>query len=194
MEAKEKLSREEKKERQLESIYQIIEEKGGVAKTAELYEAGVDYRRLQKFVEEGKLERIKSGYYAVAFKEQSQEDMIPVLFPDGVLCMDTALYYHGYLKEKPYITLITTHFETVTETEGVINMQVRGLADADFSKLNREIQYANRRERINIISKYMDYRLYRVQRQGQVPKDALTIAKMLGISKEIIDGAQKYLK
>ena len=77
--------------------------KGGVAKTAELYEAGVDYRRLQKFVEEGKLERIKSGYYAVAFKEQSQEDMIPVLFPDGVLCMDTALYYHGYLKEKPYI-------------------------------------------------------------------------------------------
>ena len=99
-----------------------------------------------------------------------------------------------YLKEKPYITLITTHFETVTETEGVINMQVRGLADADFSKLNREIQYANRRERINIISKYMDYRLYRVQRQGQVPKDALNIAKMLGISKEIIDGAQKYLK
>lgn len=99
-----------------------------------------------------------------------------------------------YLKEKPYITLITTHFETVTETEGVINMQVRGLADADFSKLNREIQYANRRERINVISKYMDYRLYRVQRQGQVPKDALNIAKMLGIGKEIIDGAQKYLK
>ena len=26
-----------------------------------------------------------------------------MLFPDGVLCMDTALYYHGYLKEKPYI-------------------------------------------------------------------------------------------
>lgn len=98
-----------------------------------------------------------------------------------------------YLKERPYITLITTHFETVTETEGVINMQVRGLADVDFNKLNREIQYANRRERINIISKYMDYRLYRVQRQGQVPKDALNIAKMLGISKEIIDGAQKYL-
>ena len=99
-----------------------------------------------------------------------------------------------YLKQKPYITLITTHFETVTETEGVINMQVRGLADVDFGKLNGEIQYANRKERINIISKYMDYRLYRVQQQGQVPKDALNIAKMLGISKEIIEGAQKYIK
>ena len=69
-----------------------------------------------------------------------------------------------YLIEKPYITLITTHFETVTETEGVINMQVRGLADADFTLLNREIQYARRAERINIISKYMDYRLYRVEK------------------------------
>ena len=99
-----------------------------------------------------------------------------------------------YLIEKPYITLITTHFESVTEKEGVINMQVRGLADADFTLLNREIQYARRAERINIISKYMDYRLYRVEKQGEVPKDALNIAKMLGISSEIIERAKKYIK
>jgi len=99
-----------------------------------------------------------------------------------------------YLIEKPYISLITTHFETVTEKEGVINMQVRGLADVNFTILNREIQYAKRSERINIISKYMDYRLYRVEKQGQVPKDALNIAKMLGISSEIIEGAKKYIK
>ncbi len=99
-----------------------------------------------------------------------------------------------YLIEKPYITLMTTHFETVTEKEGVVNMQVRGLADADFTLLNREIQYAKRRDRINIISKYMDYRLYRVEKQGEVPKDALNIAKMLGISSEIIEGAKKYIK
>ena len=99
-----------------------------------------------------------------------------------------------YLKEKPYITLITTHFEAVTEGEGVRNMQVRGLADADFRKLDSELRYANRKERINIISKYMDYRLYIIEQQGQIPKDALNIAKMLGINKEIIDGAQKYIK
>ena len=99
-----------------------------------------------------------------------------------------------YLMEKPYITLMTTHFETVTETEGVINMQVRGLADVNFTLLNREIQYARRAERINIISKYMDYRLYRVEKQGEVPKDALNIAKMLGISSEIIERAKKYIK
>ena len=99
-----------------------------------------------------------------------------------------------YLIKKPYIALLTTHFETVTETEGVVNLQVRGLADVDFNHLNSEIQYAKPSERINIISKYMDYRLYRVEKQGEVPKDALNIAKMLGLSSEIIEGAKKYIK
>lgn len=99
-----------------------------------------------------------------------------------------------YLMEKPYISLITTHFESVTEKEGVVNMQVRGLADCDFNLLNREIQHANRRDRINIISKYMDYRLQRVENEAQVPKDALSIASMLGISREIIEGAKKYIR
>ena len=99
-----------------------------------------------------------------------------------------------YLIQKPYISLITTHFETVTEREGVVNMQVRGLADCDFVLLGRELQYANRKDRINIISKYMDYRLCRVENETQVPKDALNIATMLGIDKVIIEGAKKYIK
>ncbi len=99
-----------------------------------------------------------------------------------------------YLIEKPYISLITTHFESVTEREDIVNMQVRGLADCNFTLLNREIQHANRRDRINIISKYMDYRLYRVDSEAQVPKEALSIAAMLGINKEIIEGAKKYMK
>lgn len=99
-----------------------------------------------------------------------------------------------YLIQKPYISLITTHFESVTEREGIVNMQVRGLSNCNFELLNREIQYANRRDRINIISKYMDYRLYRVDNQTQVPKEALSIAAMLGINREIIEGAKKYMK
>ncbi len=99
-----------------------------------------------------------------------------------------------YLIAKPYISLITTHFETVTETPGVVNMQVAGLSNCNFELLNREIQYAKRRERINIISKYMDYRLVRVEKQGEVPKEALNIVKMLGLNSEIIEGAKKYIK
>jgi len=99
-----------------------------------------------------------------------------------------------YLKHKTYISLITTHFEAVTEEDDITNMQVRGLADADFKKLDSELHIANRRERINIISKYMDYRLYTVTENREIPKDALNIAKMLGLNEEIIEGAKKYIK
>ena len=99
-----------------------------------------------------------------------------------------------YMQQKNYITLITTHYEAVTEGEGVGNMQVVGLANADFKKLDKEIRYANRKEKINVIAKYMDYRLQRIDYKSEIPKDALNIAKMLGISDEIIEKAKEYIK
>jgi dsDNA-specific endonuclease/ATPase MutS2 len=98
-----------------------------------------------------------------------------------------------YLKQQPFISLITTHFETVTEDKDVVNMQVTGLANADFDRLDKELRYANRRERINIIQKYIDYRLTRVDNNREIPKDALNIAKMLGIDANIIEKAKQYL-
>ncbi len=100
----------------------------------------------------------------------------------------------GYLKTRAYISLMTTHFDSVTVGEGIKNMQVRGLANADFTKLEKELRYANRRERIEIIQKYMDYRLYHAENDEEIPKDALNIAKMLGIYDEIIENAKAFLK
>ena len=39
----------------------------------------------------------------------------------------------------------------------------------------------------------MDYRLSPIENQGEVPKDALNIAKMLGISSDIIERAKEYI-
>ena len=99
-----------------------------------------------------------------------------------------------YLKTKAYITLITTHFETVTEDKSVRNMQVKGLEGADFGRLDKEIRYAGRKERIDIISRYMDYRLVLVEDAAEISKDALNIAKMLGIDRDIIEKAKEYMK
>ena len=97
-----------------------------------------------------------------------------------------------FLVDKPYISLITTHFDVMDER--AVNLQVRGLADADFRRLNSELSGAGRNERIDIIGKYMDYRLSRVESGEEVPKDALNIADMLGIPREIIDDARKHLE
>lgn len=99
-----------------------------------------------------------------------------------------------YLSKRLYITLITTHYDNVATEDNSRNLQVQGLAGANFENLAREIRYANRRERIEIIGKYMDYRLYEVEGEKEIPKDALNIAKMLGIGNEIIEQAKRYME
>jgi predicted transcriptional regulator of viral defense system len=79
-----------------------MEENGGIVKTCQITELGVDYRRILAWVEDGTLERVKSGYYSFGYKERSEEDLILGLFSDGVLCLNSALYYHHYIEQKPY--------------------------------------------------------------------------------------------
>lgn len=100
----------------------------------------------------------------------------------------------SYLNRQSFITLITTHFDHFIAEGGIKNIQVRGLADADIEKMVRELRYANRRERIEIISKHMDYRLCQIESDSDIPRDALNIAKMFGISDEIIDNAKQFVE
>ena len=97
------LSRDEKKQYQLEQINDLVEANGGLAKTSEIEALGVDYRRVLTFVEEGYLIRVKSGYYTTKYFECSEDQWIYKLFgEDGILTMESALYVYGYLKDRPY--------------------------------------------------------------------------------------------
>lgn len=96
-------SRDEKKQYQLEQITEKVEESGGLIKTSDIETLGIDYRRVLKFVEEGYLIRVKSGYYTTKYFECSEDQWIYKLFgDDGILTMESALYVYGYLKDRPY--------------------------------------------------------------------------------------------
>lgn len=93
----------------------------------------------------------------------------------------------NYLKKKDCITVLTTHYDNIANDEDIKNLQVKGLSlpdETDFSK----------QDNIDSIQKYMDYRLIEVNYSGDIPKDALRIAKMAGIDEEIIKDAENYLK
>ena len=92
---------QKKKDVLIELIQEEMKKNGGFMRTAQLYELHMDYRKIQKFVEEGVLERIKNGCYGMGFSKQSEEDMVAELFADGVLCMESALYYQGYIAVRP---------------------------------------------------------------------------------------------
>jgi dsDNA-specific endonuclease/ATPase MutS2 len=97
-----------------------------------------------------------------------------------------------YLKGKKSITLLTTHYDNIGNTEGVEHLQVIGLSKTDFEELDRQFNMRDE-DKIEIINRYMDYRLKKVENQGEPPKEALNIAKMIGLDREIIDLAEKYL-
>jgi predicted transcriptional regulator of viral defense system len=96
------MTRQEKWDKDEAAIRQLVTEKGGVVKTAELYSLGIDYRRISRFVDWGVLTHLKNGYYSLCEQEMSDDDLIWRLFgEDCVLTMESALYIYGYLPAKP---------------------------------------------------------------------------------------------
>ncbi len=73
-----------------------------VMTTAELNSRGFYYADIQKMLDEGLVERIKWGYYHwMEDLGGSEVTIINRLFPDGVLCMETALFYYRYSDRNP---------------------------------------------------------------------------------------------
>lgn len=93
--------RTEENERILKTVYQCIDDNGGIAKKEQLAALGIDYRRILDFVEHQELIRIKNGYYTYGIERFSEEALVSKLFPDGLLCMESALYAYGYISRKP---------------------------------------------------------------------------------------------
>lgn len=93
--------RTEEAERILKEIYQCIDDNGGIAKKEQLAALGIDYRRVLDFVENNDVIRIKNGYYTYGIERFSEEALVSKLFPDGLLCMESALYAYGYISRKP---------------------------------------------------------------------------------------------
>ena len=73
-----------------------------IIRTADLNNMGFLSREIAELVNIGKLERIKQGYYQLAKSENNSDaKLISELYPDGVLCMTTALFYYGYSNRTP---------------------------------------------------------------------------------------------
>jgi dsDNA-specific endonuclease/ATPase MutS2 len=99
-----------------------------------------------------------------------------------------------YFKRFNSISLISTHYDEVMQ-ENVDHYQVVGLKNVDFEGLKRQVNLklsskGSSSKSIDILQDNMDYRLEKVNKEAKVPKDALNICKLLGLSNEIIEIAQ----
>lgn len=70
--------------------------------TAQLNKEKLYYRDIQRMLDEGLIEKVKRGYYHwIEDYGTSEVALINSLFPDAVLCMETALFYYKYSDRNP---------------------------------------------------------------------------------------------
>ena len=88
----------------IDSIRSIITNSGGVARTAAFNAAGYPNAVVSDSCKRGIITRIRSGYYVLPQStqyEQNEEEIIAQMFPDSIVCMDSALFYYGFSDRTP---------------------------------------------------------------------------------------------
>lgn len=80
----------------------IFDKYGGMMRTTQLAEEKIFYPQREKLIADGYVEKIRRGYYQwINPDDFSEVGTVICLFPDAILCMDTALRYYGYSDRTP---------------------------------------------------------------------------------------------
>ena len=88
--------------RDLARIQSIFQSYGGMMRTYQLSKEKIYYADIAFLLREGAIEKVRTGYYQWIDREDlSEVATVTRLFPDGILCMDTALRHYGYSDRTP---------------------------------------------------------------------------------------------
>ena len=75
----------------------VIRQSGGIAKTAQFREAGLENYTVCALCEQGVIERVKRGFYQLAdTAELTEAQLLSRLLPDAVICLESALFHYRY--------------------------------------------------------------------------------------------------
>lgn len=75
---------------------------GGIMRAKELEDEKIFYQKRQRLIDEGYVEKVRTGYYQWVDPEDfSEASTVSRLFPDAIICMETALRYYGYSDRNP---------------------------------------------------------------------------------------------
>lgn len=75
----------------------VIKSKGGIAKSADFVAAGIRAVDVVSLCNAGYLDRVRHGYYQMAAQSDvTEEQMLATLIPQGIVCVESALFHYGY--------------------------------------------------------------------------------------------------
>lgn len=75
----------------------VVESRGGIAKSADFVAAGIRAVDVVNLCNAGYLDRVRHGYYQMAEQQEiAEEQMLATLIPQGIVCVESALFHYGY--------------------------------------------------------------------------------------------------
>ena len=101
----------------------VILNTGGIAKTSDLKYAGLKNYEISNLCENNMIDRIRQGYYCLSDSNISEEQILATVLPDGIICLESALYHYGYIDYAPLVWTIA-----VPRAISLSKLNINGLA------------------------------------------------------------------
>ena len=79
----------------------IIINSDGIATTFDFKIAGLEKYSVSNLCKEGLIVRIRHGYYSLPDSLVAEEQLLSKLLPEGIVCLESALYHYGYSDYAP---------------------------------------------------------------------------------------------
>jgi len=85
-----------------EKYKKVFDDNNGIIKLSDFTGAGYHNTIIDRLIKAGKVVKIRSGYYEWQSDEIiSEAVIINKLYPDAIVCMDSALYFYDYTERTP---------------------------------------------------------------------------------------------
>lgn len=82
----------------------VVDCHGGIAKTADFTAAGMKNYEVSALCKAGVIERIRHGFYQIPGDDPiTEEQLLRELLPQGIICMESALFHYGYSDFAPRV-------------------------------------------------------------------------------------------
>lgn len=128
----------------------IINDSGGIATTLDFKTAGLEKYSTSNLCKEGLIVRIRHGYYSLPDSPLGEEQLLSKLLPEGIVCLESALYHYGYSDYAPLawsVAVPRTISQSKLRIEGLpLNAHYipeanygLGISQADFNGVNLRI-------------------------------------------------------
>lgn len=103
-------------------VRKVIINNGGIAKTEDFAAEGIRKYEVAALCKEGYMERLRRGFYQLPESEQiTEEQLIQKLLPQGIICVESALFHYGYSDFAPRewsVAVPRTAFRAIKKMDG----------------------------------------------------------------------------